>query len=212
MSTTHPIAILIEHDLSASEFLTESLTGAGFGVIEAADGEDGLRIIEQDRSGIDVALAQATMPGIGGREISAVLAQYRPELPVLLMPEDLAGIYPRNPELLVAELRASMERAAELTRKLVRACETLPHILTETRRLRAESADLLAAARAIRARRTLPACPLCASSRVSSILYGSDRMNRRDDLAAGRVVLGSAVRAVGAPAWHCRDCEHRWPA
>jgi hypothetical protein len=55
-------------------------------------------------------------------------------------------------------------------------------------------------------------CPRCNSGRVAAILYGlpdfGDELDRR--LEAGEIVLGGCVVHRDDPAWHCRDCEHRW--
>jgi two-component system, OmpR family, phosphate regulon sensor histidine kinase PhoR len=54
-------------------------------VVEASDGETGLRLIEQSGGGIDAVLTDLLMPGIDGYDVVEVLTSHRPELPVACM-------------------------------------------------------------------------------------------------------------------------------
>ena len=54
-------------------------------MLEAGDGEAGLRLIEQNGERIDVVLTDLLMPGIDGYDVVDVLAAYRPDLPVACM-------------------------------------------------------------------------------------------------------------------------------
>jgi hypothetical protein len=107
-------------------------------------------------------------------------------------------------------VRTTVERMDRVRAQLQAACQGMQPLLDESRRLCAEQSALVAAVRALRARRSPPACPQCGATRVAAILYGSERVNRRDELASGKVVLGGPHRADGDPDWHCRDCDHRW--
>lgn len=52
-------------------------------------------------------------------------------------------------------------------------------------------------------------CPRCGGPRVASIFYGlPDFEAIKDDLAAGRIILGGCC--VGKLRWACLDCRHRW--
>jgi DNA-binding response OmpR family regulator len=212
MSRSHPVLILIENDPAIAHQTEWSLSAAGFSVIATADGEDGLRIIERGRHRIDVVLAEAALPGIGGHEISEVLAEHLPGLPVVILsrlPARAAtsesgsarflpaAVDPRNPELLLRRVRIALERGRERPSRTA-APGSLKRV------------DLISLARAARARRPPPCCPGCGSSRVASVLYGSERMDQLAAVASGRVVLGGAWRPVGAPSWQCRDCDRRW--
>ena len=225
MSTAQPVVVLLEPEQAISDAVEFSLRAAGFSVFATTDGEDALRIVEKENGRIDAVLAEASMPGVGGRDIAEVLAEYRPEVPVMIIsgghraPGPVAPYHLRplaapidasDTLQLVAQLQATIERFSEAQRQPEKARRTTPLLLQEDRRLRAEHAGLVAAVRAVVARRLPSACPQCASSRVAPILYGSERVNRRDELAAGHVVLGGAWRAPDDPSWYCRDCDRRW--
>lgn len=59
-----------------------------------------------------------------------------------------------------------------------------------------------------------PACPMCNSSNVATILWGmpaySEDLAR--ELKGGRVFLGGCCPVSDAPTWHCNDCDHNWAA
>ena len=225
MSIAQSLVVLVEPEIAIARALESSLREAGFHVLATRDGEECLRILEEETSPIAAVLAEITMPGVGGREIAAVMAEYRPEVPVLLITSEPPGIEtaprpdspPATPPLdsrnaaeMVRQLRATMERMERTRQRFRAARQSMKPLLEEGRRLRSEQSNLIAAVRALAARRSSPACPQCGSSRVATMLYGSERLNRRDQLASGKVVLGGAHRGDGDPAWHCRDCEYRW--
>lgn len=54
-------------------------------VLEAPDGETGLRLIERSRDAIDVVLTDLLMPGIDGYDVVDVLTAHCPDLPVACM-------------------------------------------------------------------------------------------------------------------------------
>ncbi len=54
-------------------------------VLEAADGEDGLVLLDQHQAAIDLVVTDFMMPKISGLQVIAVLAEHRPELPVIGM-------------------------------------------------------------------------------------------------------------------------------
>jgi hypothetical protein len=162
------------------------------------------------------------MPGVGGQEIAAVLAEHRPDVPVVLMtycadPIDAGVLHAgshvyvavdaRNTIELVSQLQGRIERARRVGQQLQTSRQ---EILQQHRRLRAEQSILLRDARALAARRALPVCPRCDSSRVAPIVYGSERVDQLNELASGRVVLGGPQRLTADPGWYCRDREHRW--
>ena len=54
-------------------------------------------------------------------------------------------------------------------------------------------------------------CPECGSSRVATILWGMPAFSEiKDDLEAGRIVIGGCCIDDNDPKWECTDCEHRW--
>jgi Response regulator receiver domain len=55
------------------------LLGAGYRVLEAADGEQALRVAEEHPGAIQVLLTDVVLPGINGKELAARMAALRPE-------------------------------------------------------------------------------------------------------------------------------------
>jgi CheY-like chemotaxis protein len=81
MSGSHSLVVLVEPEVALARSLESCLRQAGFEVLATHDGEECLRIVEEEASQVDAVLAEITMPGVGGREIAAVMAEYRPEVP-----------------------------------------------------------------------------------------------------------------------------------
>ena len=95
------VLLIVDDDLFVRRALRRLLALEGTSVIEAADGEQALRLIEQDESQrLDVVLTNLLMPVVSGPELIAVLLQRRPTLPVVAMsaldtlPRDFPGALP----------------------------------------------------------------------------------------------------------------------
>ena len=61
------------------------LTAQGYEVLEAADGEEALRIAEEHDGTIDLLLTDVVMPAMDGAELARRLRERRPALRVLFM-------------------------------------------------------------------------------------------------------------------------------
>jgi two-component system cell cycle sensor histidine kinase/response regulator CckA len=61
------------------------LERSGYTVMEAQNGEDALRVVEQHKGTIHLLLTDVVMPGISGRELAKKLVYQRPELRVVYM-------------------------------------------------------------------------------------------------------------------------------
>ncbi len=57
-----------------------------------------------------------------------------------------------------------------------------------------------------------PKCRFCGSERCAEILYGrvAETERLREDLEAGRVVLGGCLVFAGMPRWRCLECGKEW--
>ena len=76
-----PLRVLVVDDeRSIRELLARSLGRRGHDVIEAQDGDEALRIIEDRDAQIDVIVSDIRMPGLGGDDLLARLRVSRPEL------------------------------------------------------------------------------------------------------------------------------------
>jgi CheY-like chemotaxis protein len=77
--------LLVEDEESVRELVRETLSNRGYRVLEAENGEAGLRIAENSQEHIDILITDVVMPGIGGRELAKRLAALRPGIAVLYL-------------------------------------------------------------------------------------------------------------------------------
>jgi PAS domain S-box-containing protein len=76
--------LLVEDEASVRAFTSRLLRSYGYTVLEARDGEDGLRIAAA-HADIDLLVTDLVMPHMGGRRLAELLVAARPGLPVLLL-------------------------------------------------------------------------------------------------------------------------------
>src|SRR6185436_9697827 len=62
-----PLVLVIEDSVTFRATLSESLEAAGYGVIAAASGEEGLRLVAQERP--DAVIIDGQLPGISGAKV-----------------------------------------------------------------------------------------------------------------------------------------------
>ncbi|MBP3959926.1 response regulator [Gemmata sp. G18] len=99
------------------------LKKAGFTVLEAGDGEEGLKMFRSKADSIRLVLADMTMPRMGGQKFVAALLEERPAVPILVMSgysvEQAAGQFksrlvsgfvqkPFAPEVLLGAIRSAL--------------------------------------------------------------------------------------------------------
>lgn len=77
--------LLVEDEESVRELVRETLISRGYKVLEAENGEAGLRAAEAHQGKIDILITDVVMPGIGGRELAKKLAQLRPGINILYL-------------------------------------------------------------------------------------------------------------------------------
>ncbi|HWZ83466.1 MAG TPA: PAS domain S-box protein [Terriglobales bacterium] len=77
--------LLVEDEDSVRELVRETLAARGYRVLEAENGERGLRVAEAHGKEIDILITDVVMPGIGGRELAKRLLKLRPSLGVLYL-------------------------------------------------------------------------------------------------------------------------------
>jgi DNA-binding NtrC family response regulator len=85
LSAEPATALVIDDESMVRRLVRRMLEPEICRVIEAGDGEAGLRLIERDGHTITVVLTDLLMPGIDGYDVVEVLAMYRPDLPVACM-------------------------------------------------------------------------------------------------------------------------------
>ena len=77
--------LLVEDEESVRELVRVTLSSRGYKVLEAENGECGLRIAEETKERIDILVTDVMMPGIGGRELAKKLLSLRPSISVLYL-------------------------------------------------------------------------------------------------------------------------------
>ena len=75
----------MEDEESVRELVRETLSSRGYRVLEAENGEAGLRVAEACQEHIDILITGVVMPGMGGRELAKRLAALRPGIIVLYL-------------------------------------------------------------------------------------------------------------------------------
>jgi two-component system cell cycle sensor histidine kinase/response regulator CckA len=77
--------LLVEDEESVRELVRVTLSSRGYNVLEADNGESGLRMAESHKQTIDILITDVVMPGIGGRELAKKLIALRPGISVLYL-------------------------------------------------------------------------------------------------------------------------------
>jgi CheY-like chemotaxis protein len=77
--------LVVDDNADILGFAKRFLEIAGFTVMTAADGKEGLRCYEEHHSSIVLVLTDVTMPNIGGLELADRVLERNSKLPVLFM-------------------------------------------------------------------------------------------------------------------------------
>jgi PAS domain S-box-containing protein len=77
--------LVVEDEEAVRRLAATVLTGAGYKVLEARHGRDGLRVAGETPEPIHLVLTDVVMPEMSGREMSQRLAELRPGVPFLFM-------------------------------------------------------------------------------------------------------------------------------
>jgi two-component system OmpR family response regulator len=91
--------LLVEDDDDNRELMAEVLAAAGYDVVAAANGAEGLRTLSE-RS-VDVVVTDVGMPGMGGLEVARAAKRIAPAVPVVVVTgwaerEDIASARGRD--------------------------------------------------------------------------------------------------------------------
>jgi CheY-like chemotaxis protein len=79
--------LVVEDDDAGRALIGESLRDRRYDVLEAADGLDGLRLLQSDEA-FDLMVTDIGLPGVNGRQLAEAARLARPGLPVLLITGD----------------------------------------------------------------------------------------------------------------------------
>jgi DNA-binding response OmpR family regulator len=83
MTTTQKTVLVIEDDRDISSTIQSVLSGAGYRVLAASNGQDGRRLIQTQKP--DLVLTDMMMPRMGGFPVLEFLAELEDAPPVIMM-------------------------------------------------------------------------------------------------------------------------------
>ena len=117
--------LVVEDEIRFSRILQRFLKLSGVSSIEAADGEQAIRILEEDDGDlVDAVLTDLKMPVVSGWELIAVLRECRPHLPVVAMsatdppPTLLGGVPLLNKPFLPEQLLVTLAPLVRQSRRI----------------------------------------------------------------------------------------------
>lgn len=76
--------LVVEDEPSVRMVLTEALEDAGFEIMEACDGTEALKLI-QDPGGMQIVVTDINMPGLNGFDVANQARALYPSLPVIFV-------------------------------------------------------------------------------------------------------------------------------
>ena len=81
----HPeeVVLVAEDEPMVRSVMARTLRDSGYTVLEASNGREALDLLEQRGGAVNLVVADVVMPGMGGREMTARLAERWPQVPVL---------------------------------------------------------------------------------------------------------------------------------
>ena len=82
---TGETVLVVEDDVALRRFLIRVLNQSNYGVIEAREGEEALRLAKELSGQIDLLLTDVVMPRMGGADLASQLKKVRPEMKVLFI-------------------------------------------------------------------------------------------------------------------------------
>jgi signal transduction histidine kinase/CheY-like chemotaxis protein len=113
------LLLVAEDDRRVRRVLARELRRAGYGVVEAADGDEAVRLAEARRGELALMLLDVAMPGRSGPEVLAQVRRARPETPALFLtgnPRDIGDVpgvevllKPVEPEALLRAVRRAID-------------------------------------------------------------------------------------------------------
>jgi CheY-like chemotaxis protein len=81
--TGEETVLLVEDDPGVRKIANRILSGRGYRVLEAAEGDEALNIVSQHQDTIHLLLSDVVLPGLSGRELAARIREQRPGIRVL---------------------------------------------------------------------------------------------------------------------------------
>jgi two-component system, cell cycle sensor histidine kinase and response regulator CckA len=87
--------LLVEDEPQVRAVAARALRSAGYRVLEATNGRDGVQVARRERDGIDLIVSDVVMPEMGGREMVELARQFLPAAAVLFVSGYTAGSFPQ---------------------------------------------------------------------------------------------------------------------
>jgi len=75
--------LVVDDEEGLRSLVCRTLSGEGYGTLEASHGAEALEIMEKAAQPVDLVVTDVVMPGMDGRELGRRLAQRWPTLPIL---------------------------------------------------------------------------------------------------------------------------------
>jgi CheY-like chemotaxis protein len=82
-ATRTPTILVIDDDIEFLDSVEHMLTTAGYRVLRATDGREGLRLLEQLRDAVDLAIVDLALPSVNGFEVIGTVARRPNSLKVI---------------------------------------------------------------------------------------------------------------------------------
>jgi CheY-like chemotaxis protein len=92
------LVLVAEDDPTLRSLIAMGLEKDGYELLEAADGEEAMRLGERHLDSVDLLLTDDRMPGVNGHELTRTLRSIRPDLKVIVM-SGTAADEPAAPDL-----------------------------------------------------------------------------------------------------------------
>lgn len=92
---TRGIVLVVDDEAGIRQLARRILESAGYGVVEAKDGVEGLRVIEAGTP-VDFLMADLDMPEMRGDEMAVQIRARRPDLKVLYVTAHIASLMDRR--------------------------------------------------------------------------------------------------------------------
>jgi two-component system, cell cycle sensor histidine kinase and response regulator CckA len=93
-STGTETILLVEDEPQVRAVAARALRSAGYRVLEATNGRDGLQVARRERESIDLIVSDVVMPEMGGKEMVELARQFLPTTAVLFVSGYTAGSFP----------------------------------------------------------------------------------------------------------------------
>jgi len=79
----NPTILVVDDEAIAQKYMERALTGEGYHVLLASDGEEALEILRTTRRKVSLVITDLVMPGMGGHAFAVEVARLRSPPPVL---------------------------------------------------------------------------------------------------------------------------------